>query len=620
MLLIDENDEQIHASVPRDIIPQFDEVLKEGNIIHLEKFNVSKSNGTYHPIDGEYKIYFKNDTIVKRLEDQHLPIPRHIFSFIEFKDIPTRCQSTKILTDIVGKLKAITEIEIVSKRNGDTSQKRDLILENIYGSTIKFTIWDEMLDEIPIDLSHLPSTPVILIVTSTIVDMFKGVCYLKPTCATKMYYNLEIQEVAILLKSETLLKDASVQLTENATKGTKNLSDLMFENRKELIDIFTIMEEPQTQEKHYTCKATITKVFTNYGCVVCFTAGILVLILLPVLAKNTYVSENALMPGNKTSLKLAVARTKLLKNKKGSSLVVMKRELAQLLEAGQERTARIRLDWRLSHEVVMEDCSEEERLLDFRESVRCKVFLGFTSNLISSGVRETVRYLVEHRMAREVPSSPTAFATSNYNMDMRHIQLHYGYASHFSLCMGPSKVDYDDQTPKDLIWLRNQSTVADAVLFIVVEQLAPFLLDKLKKEVKLVLSAPKDVQELHDIFDNIRDVLDDAEKRHVKNVLLNLEKNEIKKVPESVWLEKLKDASYEMEDVLDEWRTKILKSEIAADESSAPDGVDGARTGKKKGLITEDRANIDPEALPFARKAKEVGRQGLSEGASLVEV
>ncbi|KAF6166198.1 hypothetical protein GIB67_023908 [Kingdonia uniflora] len=98
--------------------------------------------------------------------------------------------------------------------------------------------------------------------------------------------------------------------------------------------------------------------------------------------------------------------------------------------------------------------------------------------------------------------------------------------------------------------------MADALIFVVVEQLTPFLLDKLKKETckdvpkDVVLSAPKDVQELHDIFDNIRDVLDDAEKRHVKNVLLNLEKNEIKKVPESAWLEKLKDVSYEMEDVL----------------------------------------------------------------------
>ncbi|PIA36058.1 hypothetical protein AQUCO_03400158v1 [Aquilegia coerulea] len=57
------------------------------------------------------------------------------------------------------------------------------------------------------------------------------------------------------------------------------------------------------------------------------------------------------------------------------------------------------LDWRLSDEkVVVEDCSEEEREVGFRETVKCKVFLGFTSNLISSGVRETVRYLVEHHL------------------------------------------------------------------------------------------------------------------------------------------------------------------------------------------------------------------------------
>ncbi|XLQ99362.1 hypothetical protein S83_065561, partial [Arachis hypogaea] len=39
-----------------------------------------------------------------------------------------------------------------------------------------------------------------------------------------------------------------------------------------------------------------------------------------------------------------------------------------------------------------------------------------------------------------------------------------------------------------------------------------------------------------------------------------------------------------------------------------------------KGLITEGRENIDPDALPFARNLKEMVRQGLREGASLVEV
>ena len=33
-----------------------------------------------------------------------------------------------------------------------------------------------------------------------------------------------------------------------------------------------------------------------------------------------------------------------------------------------------------------------------RDSVRAKIFLGFTSNLISSGVREHIRYLVQHSM------------------------------------------------------------------------------------------------------------------------------------------------------------------------------------------------------------------------------
>ena len=39
-----------------------------------------------------------------------------------------------------------------------------------------------------------------------------------------------------------------------------------------------------------------------------------------------------------------------------------------------------------------------------------------------------------------------------------------------------------------------------------------------------------------------------------------------------------------------------------------------------QGLITEERKNIDQDASPFARKVKEINRQGLREGASLVEV
>ncbi|XP_042055561.1 deoxyhypusine synthase-like [Salvia splendens] len=56
------------------------------------------------------------------------------------------------------------------------------------------------------------------------------------------------------------------------------------------------------------------------------------------------------------------------------------------------------LDWSLSDETPAEDCSEEEREPAYRDSVRCKVFLGFTSNLTSSGIRDIIRFLVQNRM------------------------------------------------------------------------------------------------------------------------------------------------------------------------------------------------------------------------------
>nr|CCU83286.1 deoxyhypusine synthase [Ipomoea neei] len=56
------------------------------------------------------------------------------------------------------------------------------------------------------------------------------------------------------------------------------------------------------------------------------------------------------------------------------------------------------LDWRLSQEPIMEDCEEEEKDPAYRDTVTSKIFLGFTSNLVSSGVRDTIRYLVQHHM------------------------------------------------------------------------------------------------------------------------------------------------------------------------------------------------------------------------------
>ncbi|CAJ1951586.1 unnamed protein product [Sphenostylis stenocarpa] len=55
----------------------------------------------------------------------------------------------------------------------------------------------------------------------------------------------------------------------------------------------------------------------------------------------------------KTALKLAVSRIKLLKNKREAQVKQLKRELAQLLESGQDRTARIRVEHVVREEKTM---------------------------------------------------------------------------------------------------------------------------------------------------------------------------------------------------------------------------------------------------------------------------
>ncbi|KAI9142333.1 deoxyhypusine synthase [Paraphysoderma sedebokerense] len=56
------------------------------------------------------------------------------------------------------------------------------------------------------------------------------------------------------------------------------------------------------------------------------------------------------------------------------------------------------LNWRLSHDPIADDENEEFRDMAVREKTKCKIFLGYTSNLVSSGLREMIRFLVQHKL------------------------------------------------------------------------------------------------------------------------------------------------------------------------------------------------------------------------------
>ncbi|KAJ6956941.1 putative disease resistance protein RGA3 [Populus alba] len=96
--------------------------------------------------------------------------------------------------------------------------------------------------------------------------------------------------------------------------------------------------------------------------------------------------------------------------------------------------------------------------------------------------------------------------------------------------------------------------MADGLVSVVLEQLSSIFIQEVKREVRLVVGVKSEVKKLTSNFQAIQAVLADAEERQLKDQLVKH------------WLDQLKDVSYDMDDVLDEWRTAIAKSQSEVNE------------------------------------------------------
>ncbi|XP_062009732.1 disease resistance protein RGA2-like [Rosa rugosa] len=109
--------------------------------------------------------------------------------------------------------------------------------------------------------------------------------------------------------------------------------------------------------------------------------------------------------------------------------------------------------------------------------------------------------------------------------------------------------------------------MADALISVLLEQLASVVYQHTNQAVKLVLNAEKDVKSFSSKLKAIQAVLEDAEKKQLTDARVE------------DWLEKLKDVSYEMDDLLDEWNTEILRRQV--EEKQEKEGENAPVTKKK---------------------------------------
>ncbi|CAL8997689.1 unnamed protein product [Prunus brigantina] len=109
--------------------------------------------------------------------------------------------------------------------------------------------------------------------------------------------------------------------------------------------------------------------------------------------------------------------------------------------------------------------------------------------------------------------------------------------------------------------------MADGLISMLLDRLASATYEYIGGGVKLVLNVKEDVEKFTGTLEVIQAVLEDAEQRQVTEASVK------------IWLDKLKDISYQMVDVLDEWNTDILKQQV---EKQEREGDPNALVTKKK--------------------------------------
>ncbi|XP_021824624.1 putative disease resistance protein RGA4 [Prunus avium] len=109
--------------------------------------------------------------------------------------------------------------------------------------------------------------------------------------------------------------------------------------------------------------------------------------------------------------------------------------------------------------------------------------------------------------------------------------------------------------------------MAEALVSVVLEQLVSLTRKQIEEEVRLVVNVEREVENLIFHFNAIQAVLQDAEERQVKEKSVR------------TWLQNLEDVSYDINEVLDEWNTEILKHQIEKEEEK--EGKNVALTKRK---------------------------------------
>ncbi|KAK9724892.1 hypothetical protein RND81_05G106500 [Saponaria officinalis] len=181
---------QIHATIPRRLINNYAEILKEGMIYKIQHFEVAATTRSYRPVTSTNNI-IKWTSFTSIVEDnQSTPIAKHKFEFHPIDNLADRANKTDYL---IGVLTIIESKKKIMTSNGETTL-RHIYVEDERKQPVRVTLWGDKADLIDETTVADNAEQMVVVITSGKVVDYKGESQLQSTYATKVYVNLNIPE------------------------------------------------------------------------------------------------------------------------------------------------------------------------------------------------------------------------------------------------------------------------------------------------------------------------------------------------------------------------------------------------------------------------------------------
>ncbi|VFQ93036.1 unnamed protein product [Cuscuta campestris] len=208
MVLIDKQGSYIHASIKGSISHLFKKRIAEGSVYYIKNFNVVPNKAQYRVVgDNKLMIQLYPTTVVRSLSEDSLgiptfAIPNHRFYLLDFDKVESRMGETYILTDVVGQV--CCEGEVINKNcRGNSVPSLMLELHDLRAEKVRVTLWGESVDNYMRQKSMLENGIIVGVFTSTLVKRYMNNAVLSSTSATKIYLDLDIDEVIALKKKSS---------------------------------------------------------------------------------------------------------------------------------------------------------------------------------------------------------------------------------------------------------------------------------------------------------------------------------------------------------------------------------------------------------------------------------